>query len=182
MENNASTITEIFNARKSFYKKSKATDDIGHIFTSIISNKNSYDDIGEKVLLYMIFQSFQSALFKLRTRNFSYAEYFIKKSESLMNKLESANAKIAIQGISLPLYSFKYYIKKVYEKAKEELEKSFPVFEKLFDLDVEDAIWAKREQYLNLIRIYMNQGKHDDAFNFTEKVISGFLGSEITKD
>lgn len=174
---NISQVSEVFNTRKDFYKKSRVTDDIGHVFTSIINNQNAYECIEEKVILYMIFQNYQNALAKLRTRNFSYAEYFIQKAEKLMDDLISDNAQMAIKGISLPLYAFKYYIKKEYDDAQKVLEESFDVFEQLSAMEVKDAIWAKREQYLNLIRIKMNQEKYDEAFAITKSIVTDFLGT-----
>lgn len=172
-----SIVNQVFDTRKDFYKKSKVTDDVGHVFTSIINNKNSFEFADEKVILYMIFQNFQSALNKLRTRNFNYAEYFIQKAEKLMENLVSDNAQMAIKGISLPLYAFKYYIKKDYDEAQKALEESFGVFEQLAAIEVKDAVWAKREQYLNLIRIKMNQQKYEEAFSITQSIVTDFLGT-----
>lgn len=176
-QDTAARLTSLFEKRNAYYAACKTDKGVGHIFTDIIENSKTYASTDEKVLMYMVFYDLQRALYKLHAKNFTFADYYINKTERISEKLESSNSKKAIKGISLPLSAYRYYAKKEYAQAKEDLEKSIVIFEELFDLEVFEAAWAKREQFLNIVRVLINEEKYTEAFELAGKTIHTFVTS-----
>lgn len=175
------------NLRKSFDSRSisygkRFDSNITDIFESIINNTEAYSNVNEKIYMHMILDNYNKALMKLKAGNFLYADYLGSKAENLRLNLNTPNSIKVIDSILIPFQAYKYYVSNEFEKAKNELSRSFIAFQGLFELGIEEAIWAKIEQYLNISRITIAQENYLEAFNYAAEVVKAFLSKGTYSD
>ena len=155
--------------------------DRNHIFFEILNYCSTKTTEAEKMDMYYHFYSYQRIIEQGRNRKLKLADFWINRVKSVPLNHQSKESTEGMNSLLYPAIAFASYMKKDYEDALVQLEKTFACIDFLIEDGFKEGILMKIEQKLNEFRTLYNM-KNDNALNVLTSTLNYIVSDTVSKD
>jgi hypothetical protein len=182
MENIFDEILEVFknsyllnlNSDNSFEKK--------HIFFNILSNTIESLEKNERLDMLYFFNCNEKSIQASRNGIFTVAEHWIKRGQDTQASILNPFAQNGMKALYHPAIAYYHYAQKDFKEAIYHQKASIYYLDRLIESEFKEAISAKMEQSLNLIKAYQADHKREDGETLFQSLFTYILIGNKTPD
>jgi hypothetical protein len=154
-----------------------------HIFFSLLNYSTEYLQDSEKLDMIYFFNCNEKSIQFARLNLFTLSEHWINKSQDVLSTIVHNNhSRDGMKALYHPAIAYFYYAQKNFIEAIYHQKASIYYLDCLIESGFKDAILAKMEQSLNLIKAYQAEQKTKESENLFQSLFSYILLGQKTSD
>lgn len=155
--------------------------DRNHIFFEILNYCSNKTTEEEKMDMYYHFYCYQRIIEQGRNRKLKLADFWINRVTSVPLNHKSKESIEGMNSLLYPAVAFASYMKKDYDDALVQLEKTFLCIDFLIQDGFKEGILMKIEQKLNEFRTLYNMKLYDNALNVISTTMNYIVSDTTSK-
>lgn len=152
-----------------------------HIFFDIFKKATSNSSSEERMDMLYYFNCYEKSLSASRNRIYTVADYWLNIVNNPPLNLVNEFAQNGMMALYYPIIGFKSYVQEEYENAIVNIEEALKHIDNLIGYEFKEAIPAKMEQMLNLIRINLNLANNDAVEDITNIMFNYMIHNKDDK-